>query len=419
MSIIINKLGYSQVAIKSARIEMSLDNLCRSFNAVLNVYDVIKEEIPELLVAGDYIEFLLSAPRNFSSLDKNVNKFYKYRILTGFVDSIAIDYNIDVNRRTHNMIIKGRGRTQDLLDSTIRPEHIETTNSNFVSMVKNVVALLNLSSIFVENRAGEITPFTDEIQSAEVGIGAFDFLASYAQKRQLLLNENSKGDIIIQRGGNKTRKNVGLLNINEKNKLSINNNIKMGSFEQDISDRFYKYTFDSQLNPATQKISKPKEELTNQNGIIFDTLMRSGRELEINSDIDLSYEDMEKRAIWERNVRRARGFNYTCVVPEHFAQDGEAWRLNELVYVRDDFCAINGYYLVKRIVFEENIDSGSTTSITLTYPNAYSLSLEDEVGSYRTTTYLNDKVFIRDDEKYRRIVKVLRPINPFNEIKDD
>jgi prophage tail gpP-like protein len=424
--IFIIKDGVTEIGeLISAKIELSLDNLCRSFTFIGQPYKrpIPKEEdlvsksgpyktycnIPpfpknsferpvDYFKAGDYVEIFTSKSGEVPSAydiagSEKFTDIPLFRLVSGYVDSIAIDYYMAEERQTHTMTIKGRSILQDLVDSTINAEYIESVN--FETMTRNVLDLLGLKDISIINKVGKLEPFVNEIQSAGIGISAFDFLSSYAEKKQLLLNETSRGDLVIQRASNKKRENVKLVNNLDRQEEC---NIKSASFELNIDNRFYKYICDSQMNPALQKVELTKEELTNQKSDSLDTLIRPSRQFELNSSEDVAYEDVIQRAIWERNVRRARSFNYSCVVSDHLAQDDEVWRLNELVYVNDKFCELDGYFLVKKLVFEESIEGGKITTIDLTYPNAYSLSLKDEESLERTLNKV-DTTFIKDNKK--------------------
>jgi prophage tail gpP-like protein len=352
MALNINFKGQTFSNFVEAKVGISLDNLTGSFYFESTAdenenFPIKKDSLVEVLADGS-------------------------KILTGYVDKINVSSVISGGKATHKITIGGRGILQDLLESTVSGEY--TNDLDFVQIVRDTLNEIGLVDVKVINKVKNIKPFGDEIESGEIGVKGFDFLEACAKKRQLLLNENKDGNLVIQRAS-KTKRKIRLLNIKNNEK---NNNIKRISFSQDSSNRFYKYIFESQLNPVAQRQKVSNEKIVSQSDFVIDKEIRKTRQLQFNSDLDLSYEELKARAVWEANVRRARSFVYECIISGHTAPDGKVWDINNLIFVVDSYCNINSDLLIKKLVFSYNSVEGSTTTIGLTLPDAYSVLLVEE-----------------------------------------
>ena len=93
-------------------------------------------------------------------------------------------------------------------------------------------------------------------------------------------------------------------------------------------------------------------------------------------------DDLKDRALWERNVRRARGTVYTPTV-RGFRIGGTLWAINKLVKVNDDFAAIKDTMLINSVMFSIDLNAGRTTTLKLVRKDAYTLIFdepEEDIG---------------------------------------
>lgn len=303
-------------------------------------------------------------------------------VINGFVESIPIAYDAE----THTIQIAGRDKTMDAIDSSAVVKELSGTLSLEAAM-RQILDGNGLQDIEIINQVSGLAPFKDgDIESAEVGETVFEYIEKYSKKRQVLLTRDGNGNIVITRSGTANAV-TALLNVIG----GTNNNIKSGSGQYIGTELFNKYTVRSQQNPVALENAGDvsTSEIVNQSGTVFDSNVRATRILEIRPDQAGSSEDSKQFAIWNRNIRRAKAFTYTAVVQGHYQDEAKTriWIPNEIVSINDDFVGmssqLNAKMLIDTVEYKQNIDSGTTTSITCVDKNAYTLQAEQDTRDLR------------------------------------
>jgi len=298
-------------------------------------------------------------------------------ICNGFVDAVEVSYSAD----GHTITLSGRDSTQDLVDSTVGKRKEFKGGIGLVSLIESVLADLGDNDIKVINRAGFIPAFSSsEVSSAKVGQGAFEFIESYARKRQVLVTTDGSGNVILLRGGS-TDSGVRLVNL--KGDRQGTNNILSSNFKSDDSQRFSRYLVQTQGNPLFGLSDSKSKNLTQSSASATDDQVRNSRVLEFESRESMSAADIANRVKWEANLRRAQSLKYSVVVQGH-TLNGKTWRFNQLVDVVDEFCDLDSTLLISDVTYSYSLDSGSTCQLDMTYPDAY--TLEENLASLSKNT---------------------------------
>lgn len=305
-------------------------------------------------------------------------------VINGFMETVDVSYDAD----EHTIGISGRDKTGDAIDSSAIIKELSGTLT-LEKVIRRVLDGNGLTDIEV---ISDVTtdPFkTGDIESAEVGETVFEFIEKYARKRQVLLTGDGNGNIVITRSGT-VNAVTALVNVVG----GTNNNIKSAIVSHADTDLFNQYIVRSQLNPAglsAAGVISPSA-LVNQSGVATDGSVRATRILEIRPDQSLSKDDSDLFALWHRNVRKSKAFHYTAVVRDHY-QDEEQTRLwipNEIVSVNDDFGGVNepvnAKLLLDLVEYRQDLEEGSTTSLTLIDKNAYTLQAEQDVRDARANS---------------------------------
>lgn len=302
-------------------------------------------------------------------------------VINGYVETIPIAYDSE----THTIQISGRDRTMDAIDSSTVLKELAGTLS-LQSAMRQILDANGLQEIEVISNVSGLAPLKDgDIESAEVGETAFEYMEKYSKKRQVLLTRDGKGNIVITRSGT-VNAITALLNVVD----GTNNNILSGSGEYNGTNLFYKYTVRSQLNPTAldNAGSVSAGEISSQFGVAFDDV-RKTRVLEIKLDQSGSKEDCEQFAIWTRNIRRAKAFPYKAVIQGHYQDKAKTrlWVPNEIVSINDDFVGmssqLNAKMLIDTVEYKQNLEDGTTTIITCVDKNAYTLQAEQDLRDSR------------------------------------
>ena len=111
--------------------------------------------------------------------------------LTGFSDNIIVKRSVD----QFNIVMKGRDRTMDLIDSTLDAETVAefTGNITLKEMAQKVISNLGISNVKVIDEVNPKKFNEGDLINFQQGETAFDFLQKYANKVNVLLTTDGKG----------------------------------------------------------------------------------------------------------------------------------------------------------------------------------------------------------------------------------
>lgn len=301
------------------------------------------------------------------------------QVINGFVDAIDVSYDSG----SHSLSIKGRDRTCDVIDSTVIGKKEFKAPISLEQIIRTSLDDNGLVNIEVINEAGTIENFKEtEFVSSEIGQTVFDFIETYARKRQVLLTTNGNGDIVIARTGTTFAATV------LQNKIGGNsNNILSGRISYDETQRFNKYVVQSQQNPGALSFGADVTlgNVVDQNGEAEDTEIRTTRQLEITSKTSDTNVDLGNLALWNTNLRRARSTNYSVNVQGFFQDELQTllWEPNILVKVDDEFADVSSILLIKSVDFNLSVSGGSITTLNLVAKDSYSLQAELDASESR------------------------------------
>ena len=291
-------------------------------------------------------------------------------VLTGTIEVINVDYD----SRSHNISIQGRDRTGDLLDSTIGTLSDVTPPISLKAIIEKVIA--NIETDLTVSQTFDPGDFerTVSVLSGEKSQNAFKFIENLARQKQVLLTSDAAGNVVITRS-EATAFTAGIL----QNVLNADdNNILSASFSDDDTGRYNRYVFASQLNPLAinNSGSTSVSDIVLQEGAAVDPDIRKGRQLILVAENPFSTANNDDRALWEANIRKARGRLYSVKVQDHRI-NGALWQINTLVNITDVWAGISGQMLLNAITYTFDVDNGSVTELQFVDKNAYSLTLAE------------------------------------------
>lgn len=296
-------------------------------------------------------------------------------IRTGDIINISLDGKQVMRGRVYKALLEGdassdyislagRDITADVFDSTVPDTcKVFSDSVSILSMIQSIVRDMGLSKeIAVINKTGDvINNFTDtEVVSAKLGKKVSVFIHKYARKRQLFINTDVNGNIILFRAD-------GIFTPNKliNRAVSDDNNVIGFSVSRDISKRYYKYICKSQSSNGWG------DSEVDATGYAIDDEISENRVLEFKLEEGQDSTECRERAIEESNVRRARGFEYTVTVSGH--KDKTLWEVNQFVLVDDDKADVHGIFIVKKVEYTLNLRQGRITKLVLTSKDAYTL----------------------------------------------
>jgi prophage tail gpP-like protein len=283
-------------------------------------------------------------------------------IINGYIDTLNINYS----KNSHSIQITGRDKTADLVDSSL----METADLNAPYTAKQLVEN-TLRKLGLQNDIKVIDNINvgnyEENFDAGAGKNAWKQLDKYLQKKSIFATVNTDGNIVLFRGSF-GQTNNSLFNLIQGGNV---NNILRGSRSGDFSKRFNKISVLSQ----SQSLSSDGI-FYEQGGDSFsaiDSKIRSSRQLELVANANLTSEECKNLADFQKNIRQARGSNYTYQVQGFKQTNGDLWLPNYEVFVQDEFFGLQDNFLIKSVVLSKNKDNGTTTNIELVDKLAYTL----------------------------------------------
>tara|TARA_R110000868_G_C10972986_1_gene771137 strand:- start:28339 stop:29589 length:1251 start_codon:yes stop_codon:yes gene_type:complete len=327
------------------------------------------------------------------------------RLMTGHIESF--DCSATPTQRMFNIF--GRDIIVDFTDSTL-PNIVFKTPFNIVEALKKLLRecgfevkspnnkltttqTAEIGKVAVINEFGNIPNFTedDAVQYIKnVNTKSFEFLKNLTNQRGILLGTNAFGDIVIREIGGGESKTV--LQCYKKPLSNQSNNIISSKVITNFQDRFYKYEYiSSSSNGGTGEIfilesSKEKKSIANdliqKRAVVYDEEIRKNR-IFTKYKPGLTQQQCKDYATWELNIRKAKSkiYNYKVLgfrqnLSKNLKDNG-LWKVNQLIYVYDEsqYPIVDDEFLIKSVIYKQDLKDGSTCELELVDKLAYSYSI--------------------------------------------
>lgn len=351
MSILLKVNGTVYTNFISATVQIRLDTLSNSFSFSL----IAEDGNPLPFRLGDSCEVLIDDDT----------------VVTGNIEILTVDYSAN----SHTIGITGRDKTGDLLDSTLQKLPAVTAQAiTLKQVIELVIDSLGADVQVVDNVNPEPFENTVNLLNVESGDGAWDFIQEKARQRQVLLTSNADGNIVITRSEPTVLTNGVLQNTLN----ATDNNVLRSNVVYDDTGRYNFYVLTSQLGliPVSRSGAADNGLIVDQVGSTRDDNIRRGRQLVLIAEGPFPIITNNERALWEANIRKARGTVYSATVQGHRI-GGTLWAVNNLVSVTDVFAGVSGEMLINSITFNESVNEGTTTDLSLVEKNSYQLTLAE------------------------------------------
>ncbi len=309
-------------------------------------------------------------------------------VMDGFIEAINVSYDRD----EHIIQITGRDKTADIVDSQIGGVNIEFTQPkvSFKDLVEKVLSILKITDIkYIEK--DPVEKFGQgEIESAASGQTAFDFLETYARKRQFVLTTDGAGNIVA-------RKSIaGTYSTILSSRFDAQSNILSASFNFDTSKRFNTYEVISadNLSAFDDVDARPAQQSANiKSPKVIDDEIRKTRLYAFVPDQSTDEKQSAERAKWEASYRKSKSLAYNVTVQGFLAlEDNVIWEPNFVVNVVDDFAVIDGPLLISGVMYQYSVEQGSRTVLTCYTKNSFTLRESDPSKSSKSTNNLTATV---------------------------
>lgn len=294
-------------------------------------------------------------------------------LLSGYIDTMDLSYNAT----STSLTVSGRSKAGDLVDCTAVKPGSKTGGSwkdtNFLAIANSICEPFGIA---VYCDLGD--PLESYFKLTE-GESCFDALERLGKDYGLRICSSPDGDIQYTRAGIETLANVV---------IESGINVVSGGLSKSCNERFSDYIFKGQLSANDDNNGE-----VNTSHLVQDDGLGRYRPLLIESDEQVrnskgqfakgkNKSPLQLRAEWERNTRagRSRQLTYDICNPDDLSLSwempghGGLWRPNVIVTVLDDFLGLDGQYLVTSVALVRD-NSGTRTSLSLTFPEAYETEL--------------------------------------------
>jgi prophage tail gpP-like protein len=291
-------------------------------------------------------------------------------VLTGYIDT----YGPRFDAHAHGVEVRGRSRTADFVDGAAI---VPGGQFKQLSLLEIAERLALPFGIPVDALAAIGAPLADvQIQQGET---CYAVLERLCRMQGLLVCDGPAGLLSLTRVG--SRRAAGALVQGE--------NILGASAELDASQRFSQYIVKGQRANTDDRIDRPATAAPADGaedrgsgsaagdtvracvGAVLDGVVGRYKPWLLTAETQADDAQCQRRAEWEAR-RRAGHATRASVVVAGWRQlpGGPLWDVNLLVPVISPWLGINRVLLVSTVEFRKD-DSGSTTRLELTLPDAY------------------------------------------------
>lgn len=357
----------------SASVGRSIDNLCGSFSFTTST------QLNFPIGANDLVQIY-------------VNDTLK---LTGYPDT----FNGGKSKYGHDITISGRDITQDIVDSNVPAEAANLEGGTLKELIESVINGLGITNIkVIEQVEEEIAPFEtflneDEIEQSAIDQKAFDFLRSFAHKRQVYLITDPEGNIVIFRPNRNNLLN-GTLNVNS---AWVNDLVLSTNWENSPKDKFAIISCGSQEN---LQYSSLDEDSANVLGIATVDGVRLSRRRNIVAEESMFTEECKLRAEQEANILNMKSKRYICELTGVQSPDGTQWEIGQHINVIDRDVPVSGILLIKSYSMGLTLDGGSRTALTFTQPSSYKTIPQEPLDEKRKLVFIDPSEYIDPEDLF-------------------
>jgi prophage tail gpP-like protein len=296
-------------------------------------------------------------------------------VITGFVDSLAIDFEAD----RHLLRVSGRDKTGDLVDCSAVHKTGQWHNVKLDQLARDLVKPYGLS-VIVDADIGKAFP-SFNIQEGET---VFECLDRAARAKALLLTSNPLGQLVITRSGNSRRDDA----------LIEGENIKASRGEFTWKERFSSYTVKGQGRLGADG----DQEHAAGSGKSVDDVISRHRPLIVIADNHSHKASLRDRAEWERNVRRGRSARGSITVQGWRPLGGKLWMPNARVDVTSPMLWLDRAEMLIVGCTWTLDEKGTMTELAIARPEAFQLL--EGMGQSKLFGKINTKEQRDKKEKY-------------------
>lgn len=272
-------------------------------------------------------------------------------LITGYIDKLSAS----LTSNEHAISISGRDRTADLVDCSAVHKPGSWRNVPLKTIVDALVAPFKITVQITGDVGGNIPQFAlqqgESVWSAIERLLKFRGLIGWTQSDgSLLIGQPAKGAVIAR--------------------LAEGENLLDIAADHDVTDRFSEYVVKGQAAGSDERNG---EAVTLIGASAKDAAIGRYRPLIIIAEEQSDKASAQKRAEWEASTRAARSQPGTATVQGWRDPRGNLWRPDSRVEIDAPSAYLGGEMLIAGVTFQRGNDGGTTTTLQLERPEAWTL----------------------------------------------
>lgn len=276
-------------------------------------------------------------------------------VIKGAVDDVDVSYDAE----SHDLTVRGRDATGDLIDSAILPP-FEYRDLTLTEIASRIAAPFSIP-VSAEVDVGK--PFERfAVQPGETG---WEAIERAARMRAILGMADGRGGLLLTRAG------IG----KAPAPLVLGGNVISAQGQFTFKDRFSQYHALGQQEGSDA--FGDAAEASAPSALATDEAVRRYRPTILLGEAQGDEGGLQQRADWQKAVNAGRSKRATYTVQDWRA-NGQLWRPNKLVEVYDAFMNLTGEELFIPRVSMALSEAGTFTQVEVAPADAYKMEAESE-----------------------------------------
>lgn len=270
-------------------------------------------------------------------------------VLTGHVYRAPVSYD----GKQISLTIEGSSLTQDLVDCAAVNQPSQWREQGLLKIVE---ALAKPYKVGVRCEI----PETSKLQTHSIvpGETVFQSIDRLLTLYRVFSTDDAAGNLVLAKPGSAGR---------ASDVLELGKNILSGNAPRDFSKVFSEYRVIGQHKGSDQKSGRAVSEVS---GVSTQTKPDRKRVTVINESVQLTSELAQQRADWERATRSGKALATTYTVQGWRQSNGDLWRHNLTVRVKDSVLEIDQDMLISKVTYSLS-EQGSITTLEVAPPHVF------------------------------------------------
>ncbi|WP_426235732.1 phage baseplate assembly protein [Pseudomonas sp. TWP3-2] len=270
-------------------------------------------------------------------------------VLTGYVFKAPISYD----GRQISLSIEGSSRTQDLVDCAATNRPGQWQEQPLLSIVQDLAMNNSLMVVSEIPQTARLSKHT--IVPGETVFQSIDRLLSLYR---VFSTDDAEGRLVLANPGSGGR---------ASDALELGKNILSANAPMDYSQVFSIYRVIGQQKGNDKQSGAAVSEVESS---AADLSFKRQRTTVINEGTQLTFELAQQRAQWESATRMGRALSTTYQVQGWRQSNGDLWRHNTLVRVKDPVLGFDEDMLISKVTYSLSAQ-GSVTTLHVAPPHTF------------------------------------------------